>query len=142
MSDVEVRLLGPSEAQVLRTIADDVFDGPLRTPLTQEFLTDLRHHLAVALCAGEVVGFASGVHYVHPDKAPELWINEVGVTPAMQGGGIGRALLDCLREQAVALGCREAWVLADADNVGARRFYEALGGEASPAVMYSFTLKG
>jgi hypothetical protein len=22
-----------------------------------------------------VVGFASAVHYVHPDKAPQMWIN-------------------------------------------------------------------
>ncbi|MEO0424564.1 MAG: GNAT family N-acetyltransferase [Pseudomonadota bacterium] len=140
MSDIEVRLLEASDAAVLQRIAQDVFDGPPFAPLTHEFLTDPRHHLAVAMCAGEVVGFASGVHYVHPDKPPELWINEVGVTPAMQRRGIGRALLDCLAEHAVALGCREAWVLADSDNAVARRFYEALGGEASPAVMYSFDL--
>ena len=27
----------------------------------------------------QIVGFASAVHYVHPDKPPELWINEMGV---------------------------------------------------------------
>jgi hypothetical protein len=33
----------------------------------------------MATAGDTVVGFASAVHYVHPDKAPELWINEVGV---------------------------------------------------------------
>jgi hypothetical protein len=38
-----------------------------------------RSETVVARDASVVVGFASGVHYVHPDKSPELWINEVGV---------------------------------------------------------------
>ena len=32
--------------------------------------------------AGTMVGFVSAVHYVHPDKGPELWINEVSVSNA------------------------------------------------------------
>ncbi|MEM9388668.1 MAG: GNAT family N-acetyltransferase [Pseudomonadota bacterium] len=140
MSDVEIRLLGPGEGQFLQSVAEDVFDGPLRPPLAEQFLADPRHHLAVALHEGAVVGFASAVHYVHPDKAPELWVNEVGIAPPMRRKGIGRALLGCLSEHAVRLGCREAWVLADPDNTIACSFYQALGGAASPAVMYSFRL--
>ena len=62
-----------------------------RSPWTAEFLADSRHHLAVAVDEGRVVGMASAVHYVHPDKPPELWINEVGVAPTHRGLGIGRA---------------------------------------------------
>ena len=40
-----------------------------------------------------------GVHYVHPDKAPELWVNEVSIAPAYRGRGLGKAVMkkSCLR---------------------------------------------
>src|SRR3954471_17720762 len=94
MSSVVIRVVGRDEATILERVASDVFDQPVSARLTEEFLSDPRHHLAVALVDGEVVGMASAVHYVHPDKRPQLFINEVGVTPAHRGRGIARALLD------------------------------------------------
>ena len=79
--NVAIRRIGPDDAAVLDRVADDVFDYPIDPRWTAEFLADRRHHLAVALDGDLVVGMASAVHYVHPDKPPELWINEVGVAP-------------------------------------------------------------
>lgn len=73
----QLKILDWSERSVLDSVASGVFDEPVEPRLLEEFLRDERHHLAVAIDQGQVVGFASGVHYVHPDKAPELWINEV-----------------------------------------------------------------
>jgi GNAT superfamily N-acetyltransferase len=53
------------------------------------------------------------VHYVHPDKPAELWINEVGVAPSHQRQGVGQRLLGALFELGGSLGCREAWVLTE-----------------------------
>jgi len=124
-------------------VAPDVFDDPLDARGTREFLSDPRHHIAVAIDAGFVVGFATAVHYVHPDKpAPELWVNEVGVAPSHQRRGIGKALLGALFARARELGCREAWVLTSRDNEAATAFYAATGGSADdgPTAMYSFPL--
>jgi aminoglycoside 6'-N-acetyltransferase I len=104
------------------------------------FLEDARHHLVVAIDDGVVVGMASAVDYVHPDKAPQLWINEVGVAPAYQRRGIGRLLLDALLAHGRTLGCTEAWLGTEEDNLPARRLYESAGGEAEPFVLYSFPL--
>ncbi len=85
---------------------------------------------------------ASGVHYVHPDKAPELWVNEVGVAPAQQGRGVGRRILAVLLEHGRALGCQEAWLLTDDSNAAARRMYAAAGGrETTRQIMVSFDLR-
>ena len=100
-----------------------MFDDDLQPTLVSEFLRDDRHHLAVAIDNGQLVGFASGVHYVHPDKPSELWINEVGVAPSHQGRGIGKAVMRTLLEHARRLGCREAWVLTDRKNDAARHLY-------------------
>jgi GNAT superfamily N-acetyltransferase len=128
---------------VLDRIAPDVFDGPIDDRWSDEFFRDARHHLAVAVDDGVVVGFASGVHYVHPDKPPELWINEVGVAPTHQSRGLGRRLLAALLEHGAALGCVQAWVLTDPGNLPARRMYAAAGGrEALPALMFEFPIAG
>jgi aminoglycoside 6'-N-acetyltransferase I len=75
-----------------------------------------------------VVGFASGVHYVHPDKPPELWINEVGLAPTYRRRGLGKALLRALFAVGRAHRCTVAWVLTDRSNVAAMALYESVGG--------------
>jgi ribosomal protein S18 acetylase RimI-like enzyme len=139
---VEVRMLEPGEASLLNGAAPGVFDESPDPRWTAEFAADSRHHLAVALDAGLVVGMASGVHYVHPDKPPQLWINEVGVSPAHQGQGLGKRLVAALLDRARALGCTEAWVLTETENAAAQRMYRAAGGCEEPArpVMFTFTL--
>lgn len=138
---VQVRILGSGELAVLDRIADGVFDDPVQERWARAFLEDARHHLAVAIVDGVVVGMASAVDYVHPDKAPQLWINEVGVAPAYQRRGIGRLLLDALLALGRALGCTEAWLGTEEDNFPARRLYESAGGTAEPFVLYSFPLE-
>jgi GNAT superfamily N-acetyltransferase len=137
---VEIRLLGTDDGSVLTRVAPDVFDHPVAPRWSAEFLGDPRHHLAVALDGGIVVGMASAVHYVHPDKAPQLWINEVGVAPTHQGRGVGRQILEALLARGRALGCTEAWVLTDEANTAARRLYAAAGGVATRTLMYTFRL--
>src|SRR5439155_18489415 len=86
--NVEIKILARNEQAVLANVAPAVFDFAVDPRLSREFLDDPRHHLAVAIDAGVVVGMASAVHYVHPDKPPALWVNEVGVAPSDQRQGI------------------------------------------------------
>jgi ribosomal protein S18 acetylase RimI-like enzyme len=83
---------------------------------------------------------ASALHYVHPDKAPQLWINEVGVAPSHQRRGVARRLMEAMLAHGRALGCTEAWLGTEEDNLPARRLYEATGGVAEPFVLYAFSL--
>ncbi len=123
-----VRVLTSSEAHLLSNVAPDVFDGPVDPRWTAEFFADPRHHLAVALDDDLVVGMASGVHYLHPDKPPELFVNEVGVAGAWQGQGLGRQMLDALIAHARTLGCVAAWTLTEEENTVARKLYASVGG--------------
>jgi hypothetical protein len=76
-TSVDIRLLGPADAGVLKHVLPDVFDNPIDPRWMAEFLADARHHMAVALIEGQVVGMASAVHYVHPDKPPECQVQKV-----------------------------------------------------------------
>jgi aminoglycoside 6'-N-acetyltransferase I len=140
--DVAVRVLGPDELAVLNMVDPDVFDEPVHSQWAAEFLADPRHHLAVAVANGVVVGMASGVHYLHPDKPPELWVNEVGVSPAFQRRGIAQRLLRALFDRGIAVGCTTGWVGTEVENTASRRLYQSVGGteDAQPFVLVSFTL--
>ena len=135
-----IRVLGRDDGHVLDHVAAEVFDHPIDPKWAAEFLGDPRHHLAVAIEDGVVVGMASGVHYVHPDKPPEMWVNEVGVAPAAQRRGIGRRLMHALLQRARELGCAEAWVGTETTNAAARGLYAAVGGKEQPIMMVSFDL--
>lgn len=125
---VEIRVLRRGDDAVLRRVAEGVFDNAIEPALVAEFLADPRHHIAVAVEDGTVVGFASGVHYVHPDKKPQLFVNEVGVAPSRQKQGVGKQVLAALLAEGKRLGCVEAWVGTEPDNKAARALYVALEG--------------
>ncbi len=146
---IEILVLGPGDEAVLLNVATDLFDNPIDPKLTREFLNDPRHHIAVAIENGLVVGFASGLHYVHPDKPPELWVNEVGVADTHQRRGLAKAVMRALFEVGRTHHCASAWVLTDRENHPAKSLYRSVGGTEDTAdsgepdpqtVGYSFTL--
>ena len=136
-----ILVLRTGDEAVLDRVAPDVFDNAIDPRAAAAYLADPRHHIAVAVEDGQVVGFASGVHYFHPDKpSPELFINEVGVSPGYRSRGIGKAVLAALLDEGRALGCSGAWVLTDSDNSVAKRLYTTSGGHGSEGaeVMFDF----
>jgi ribosomal protein S18 acetylase RimI-like enzyme len=146
---IEIQTLQRGDDAVLANVAPGVFDNPINATFTREFLEDPRHHIAVAIDDGLVVGFATGVHYIHPDSPPEMWINEVSVAQTHRGHGLGKAILKALFEVGRSNDCAEAWVLTYRDNVPARALYSSVGGTegaddsgASEALLgYSFDLE-
>ena len=112
-----IRLLTLDDAALLQQTPDDVFDDPVVANRVVDVLQDPRHHVAAAIDGGRIIGFASAVHYLHPDKRqPELWINEVGVAAEFRRQGIARALLQRLQQLAFEQDCSDVWVLTDRGN--------------------------
>lgn len=141
-ASVEVRVLKRGEESLLSNCADGVFDHAIIGKRAKEFVEDPRHHLAIAFDGDLIVGMASAVHYVHPDKEPELWINEVGVAPAYHKRGVGKKLMAAILDQGKELGCKEAWALTDRNNEASNKLYSSAGGKADSqdTVMYTFFL--
>ena len=95
----------------------------------------------VAIVGGEIVGQVAAVVHRHPDGRPtELYIDEVGVAPAFQRRGIARSLLDAMLAFGKELGCQEAWVGTEPDNVAAKALYEARSAPADAFAMYVLRL--
>ena len=141
---IEIKILRAGDETALDRVAHDAFDDAIVPAAARAFVADPRHHVAVAIDDGVVVGFVSAVHYLHPDKAsPELWINEVSVAESHRGRGLAKRILGAILEAGRALGCSVAWVLTESDNTAAMRLYASAGGVEAPkdAVMFTFFLK-
>ena len=140
---IQVRLAGPADQALLEGAPPDVFDDPVNATATRAFLASETHHLVIAEQDGRLVGMASAVHYLHPDKpAPEMWINEVSVAEPLRLQGVGNRMIDLLREHALTLGCRSMWVLTDRTNAAARALYASRGGvlDGGHTIMYEWSL--
>jgi ribosomal protein S18 acetylase RimI-like enzyme len=133
-----------ANAWLLNQVDEDVFDRTVEPELLRAFLANPANLLVVAVAEGQVVGMATGICYVHPDKPLAMFINEVGVSQRVQGQGIGKRLVSLLLDQARERGCSEAWVATELSNKPARALYEALGGvpDEENAVVYVYPLKG
>jgi aminoglycoside 6'-N-acetyltransferase I len=142
VEQLTIKVLSKSDLPLLLSADSNVFDNLVDKKYAAEFLDDPRHHLVVALAEGIIIGFVSAVDYVHPDKPPELWINEVGVAEAHQKQGVGKALMKEMLQLGHKLGCKTAWVLTDRNNAPAIGLYKSVSGYVNlgATVMYEFDL--
>lgn len=71
-------------------------------------------------------------------EATELMLYDIGVAPAHQRRGIGRALLNAVHAEAARLGADTVFVLADDEDRHALDFYRATRGSASPVTLFAW----
>lgn len=138
---IEIRRLTARDASLLERVADEVFDQPVDRERLTAYLAEPRHLMLVALADGIVVAQLAAVIHRHPDKPTELYIDEVGVAPQFQRQSIARRMLEAAFSIGRELGCEEAWVGTEPDNLPARGLYEQQGAEAEPFVMYVYDLR-
>ncbi len=123
---MQIILTGPEDAALFDRLHPDVFDAALQPDLLRSYLADPRLHMAVARIDGQIIGMITGMHYHHPDKPPQMWINELGVATPFRRQRIATALITALSTHAATLACSENWVVADPTDE-AEGFYESLG---------------
>lgn len=139
--DVEIRQVRAEDAALLERVADDVFDAAIDPARLAAYLADPGHLMLVALQAGEVVGQLRAMVHLHPDRAPELYLDNLGVTPRLQRRGIARRMLAAMLEIGRSLGCEEAWVGTETDNEAARGLYRGFKPrEEEPFSLYLYRL--
>lgn len=134
--------LDRANAELLDHVAPEVFDHAINASCLAAFVADPRHLMYLAVEDGIVVGMASGVEYFHPDKFPQLWINEVGVAPTHRARGLGRQLIVALVEAARNRGCVYAWLGTARENEVAQACFRSVPGveAAQPFLLYEWEL--
>ena len=137
---VTIRRVTATDTKLFDRIATDVFDEPVIPARLAAYLDTPGHLMIVAIKDDEIVGQTAAVVHRHPDKVSELYIDEVGVTPALHRQGIARRMLAEMLVWGKELGCGESWVGTETDNVPARGLYEGFGAHAQLFVMYEMDL--
>jgi ribosomal protein S18 acetylase RimI-like enzyme len=135
---VEIRRVGPDDAALFGRVAEDVFDNPIDAAQLAAYLAAGGHLMVVALQDRSVVGQGRAIVHLQPDEPNQLYIDNLGVTPALFRQGIGRRIMDELFAWGRELGCKGAWVATESDNVPAIGLYEALGAEPVEMVYFEY----
>jgi len=117
---VEVRPIGEAEREWTAAFLRDNWGGVVARRGELVDTTPLPGF--VALVDDECAGLAT---YAVRGEECEL----VTIDSVRQGIGVGRALLDAVREAAAAAGCRRLWLVTTNDNVRALEIYQRWGME-------------
>ncbi len=134
--EIQIKIVETGDSSLLANVAEDVFDHDLDTARVTDFLNQPNRILCIAVAEGLVVGQARAAILLQPDKAPELYIDNLGVASAFQRQGIATRLLEAIIQVARTHECTEIWVSTEPDNEPARAFYSALGLAHQTVSMY------
>lgn len=138
---VMMRRMRAGDEALFERIAPEVFDLAVSTERLRAYLTAPGHMMVVALDDRLVVGQCAAVLHRHPDKADELYIDEVGTASTHRRLGIARSMLDEMFAWGRELGCAEAWLGTELDNVAARGLYDERSPvESEPMMFYLFNI--
>ena len=137
---IHIKRMQPGDDLEFSHVAPDVFDEPIHPERLAAYLLEPNHLMILAFDDEMVVGQCAAVMHRHPDKVIELYVDEVGTASTHLRQGIATRLVEAMFAWGRELGCREAWLGTELDNLEANGLYRKLGGTAEPMQYYEFKL--
>lgn len=130
------------EAKALFALLADVF-GEKTGPLGDAYVDRLlRQDSFWAFAAFDneriVAGLTAHVLVMSNAESAELLIYDIAVDARYRRRGVGRRLVEAVRNEASARGIRVVFVLADNGDVHAIDFYRKLGGDDSAVTLFAW----
>jgi ribosomal protein S18 acetylase RimI-like enzyme len=142
---LRIRLARPDDESVLSRIDRATWSdwsSPAPPPAAPKpfFSEDTRpEDVLVAERDGVVAGWAKIEHPTPFPASAHVWtVTGLAVDPAAQGGGVGRALVEALVDEARSRGARRVTLRVFAPNEVARRLYERCGFEVEGVLKGEF----
>ena len=138
---IELRRMQPGDELDFAEVDPDVFDEPIHPERLAAYLREPGHLMILAFDGSLVVGQCAAVIHRHPDKVTELYIDEVGTAGTHLRQGIATRMVEAMFAWGRELGCREAWLGTELDNVEANGLYAKVGGTPEHMHYYEFKLQ-
>ena len=137
---IDLKRMRPGDEADFARIAPEVFDEPIHPERLVAYLREPGHLMLLAFDGGVIVGQCAGVIHRHPDKATELYVDEVGTASTHRHRGIATAMVEAMFAWARELGASEAWLGTERDNLEANGLYRKIGGKYDQIAYYEFEL--
>jgi len=137
---IQIKRMQPGDELDFADVAPEVFDEPIHAERLEAYLQEPGHLMLLAFDDGVVVGQCAAVVHHHPDKPTELYVDEVGTASSHRRQGIATRLVEAMFAWGRELGCREAWLGTELDNIEANGLYAKVGGKGEKMVYYEFEL--
>ena len=132
----EVVWVGKTNSHVLDQVANGVFDESIKPDRLQRYLSNPANLMVVAVSDDTVIGQCMCVVHDHPDKATELYLDEIGTGDDWRRLGVAKSLMDAVFAKADELKIDEIWLGTEPDNIAARGLYEKTGAKGEEALIY------
>lgn len=137
---IHLKRMQPGDELDFGDIAPAVFDEPIHPERLEAYLSEPGHLMILAFDGETIVGQCAAVIHRHPDKATELYVDEVGTASTHLRQGIATRMVEAMFDWARELGCREAWLGTELDNLEANGLYSKIGGKSDHMHYYEFDL--
>lgn len=124
---IDIVHISRDKFDLLSEVEEEVFDEKVDLARLEKYVQEESHIMFVAIRDGIVIGQVMAVIHLHPDKATELYIDDLGVSPKFQRQGVATSMLKATIALGKQRGCEEIWVATEPDNNQANGFYKSLG---------------
>lgn len=138
---VDIVQINKGNTELLLRIDADVFDEKIDFERLEDLVNESNHIILVAVSNGVVIGQARAIIHCQPDGANELYIDNLGVSPALQRRGIATRLIQRLVLLGGSFECEEVWLATEPDNEEAIGFYKSLGLSVRQALVFEGSLR-
>ena len=116
-------------SEAIRRLKPEAGGLAIEVEACRSFLSSERNVCVLATKGSDPVGYAVAYVLSRIDRsAPMILLYEVEVSPAYRRRGVGRALVNAVRDIARQAGACKMWTLADQGNAAALRLYASCGG--------------
>jgi ribosomal protein S18 acetylase RimI-like enzyme len=137
---VSIHQITATNAALLGKVDPDVFDHAIDPARVDAYAADPLHAMFVAVEKDLVVGQIRGSVHLQPDRAPDLYIDNLGTAPDRQRRGIASALMKEMLAWGALRGCTYAWVATETDNEQAKGFYAAQTFDHGTIAMFAMEM--
>lgn len=131
-------------SSVFKAGSDDGKSEEWNLENTRNFLTNPDNIFLLAYEGAEIVGMATAYKLQRMDKrGSEIFFYEIGVSKKSRGKGIGKAIIERLKEIRNEMKADEMFVLTKRSNNPATNLYRSTGGKESienDEIMFNFKL--
>ena len=123
-------LIRPAQEGDIPAVLEIAAENGLSFWPSKSYTMELGNPDALFLCVEDgaaVKGFAIGQFIRGAGNGGELELYNIGISIKRQRRGMGRALLQCLAQEAKGSGCSAIWLEVRESNLTGVRFYESFG---------------